>query len=888
MMKRAFPHGEDHAGTAGGDTSEILKPRAIPIQGDVGDFREPGAPPPGEGSGGYAEPVENDELENEASRDAGELVGTDGQTDVPDVDFLIMAREAEHQASQFMQQVNRKAWSQSLRAIHNEHFAGSKYTTPDWRHRSHIFRPKTRSAMRKDQAAVASSLFGNLDAINCLPGNESDPTQRGAAAVMEELINYRTDRTSGRAAIPWFPIAMGARQDSLTLGICLSKQTWKLDLRKESKSQMGVGDDGQPVKQVTETWFPHIDRPNIDLIPGENFTIDPAADWTDPAQSAAYVIIRWPMQLDDVKTKMDSPINPWNKVEDSLLMTAIEEGNEAAAIRSARESGLDRMKHANQGNTFRIIWVWEVYMRVGATDYTFFSVGDKAFLTDPKPVSDVYPEQGGDRPLVLGYGTLEAHRIFPMSSVESWQMMQAEINDLINLSLDAIKQNVMPVSKVRRGRQIDLDQVKKRGSGSSIMVSQPDDVTWERPPDIPQSVPMFMRDIELEMDDLAGQFNAQSVEHNNAVSRTLGGLKLVSGSASAVQEMDIRVWIETWVNPVLAQVVRLEQWFEHDPIILGLCGERAQLMQKHGINQISDELMDQEVTIRVNVGLGAGDPQQRLARFQAAAAIALPILQQSKKFMSGELEMDEDAIMDEVFGAAGYRDGGKRFIRKGQPQGQDPLMDLKAQEIKSKISKNDRTGRSSLMSGLAAIAKVALGQREAESEQSMRLLDHDLSRQQFHADERNTGFDHGLQVAQHHAGRQDAQHQQGMAERGADASDRDTGFAHGMQVVGHQADQQNQADDRAMSAATALAKPSASGAAPPSGAEPETPAQPPLPPEPQQQGQPSAVMAEPPPKPVRYNFIREGGVIVAAVPVYADQQPAAPAGPGMQFPPPGM
>jgi hypothetical protein len=55
--------------------------------------------------------------------------------------------------------------------------------------------------------------------------------------------------------------------------------------------------------------------------------------------------------------------------------------------------------------------------------------------------------------------------------------------------LDATKQNVMPISKVRRGRQIDLDQVKRRSSGSSILVTDKDDVTWETPPQMPQQPP---------------------------------------------------------------------------------------------------------------------------------------------------------------------------------------------------------------------------------------------------------------------------------------------------------------------------------------------------------------------------------------------------------------
>jgi hypothetical protein len=40
--------------------------------------------------------------------------------------------------------------------------------------------------------------------------------------------------------------------------------------------------------------------------------------------------------------------------------------------------------------------------------------------------------------------------------------------------------------------------------------------------------------------------------------------------------------------------------------------------------------------------------------------------------------MDYEAVMEEVFGAAGYRDGGKRFIKKGQGRRPSPLLQADA------------------------------------------------------------------------------------------------------------------------------------------------------------------------------------------------------------------
>jgi hypothetical protein len=706
-------------------------------------------------------------------------------------DYLHLITIAEQQANLYVQQVNRRAWSRSYRAFHNEHFVGSKYGHKDWANRSKIFRPKTRSAVRKDGAAVAASLFGTVDAITCSPGDEADPGQRAAASLMQELINYRTDRTSGRASIPWFLTAMGARQDAQISGICASKQYWKLELRKSHDEEIGgqmsdvggqrsdvggqmsgvpadpTSDIRHPTSVTRPVYVPDIDRPDIRLFPPENVILDPAADWTSPAQSAAYLLLKYPMRLYEVEKRTQDPLNPWKALPPDLLKGSAEASKfDAAAIRRAREFGLDRFDETQNAAEFDIIWVYEAFIRIDGEDVCFFSLGDKAFLTDPKPVREVYPEQAGDRPVVIGYGALEAHRIYPMSAVESWQQTQQEINDVANLYLDTMKQNVAPVTKVVRGRSVDLEALHRRGPNSHILVTRLDDIDFARPVDIPQSVIVGMEKLDVDMDDLAGQFNAGSVQTNRTLNDTVGGLKLIAGASNATQEFDIRLWIETWAEPALAQVVRLEQYYESDAIILGLCGQRAQLWQKHGVSRITDDLMDHQVTIRINAGLGVGDPQQRLAKFRDATAVAAPLLAQSKEFQTGQVSLNIEEVMNEVFGAVGYRDGGKRFITVAPPNPQaqqqaQMQQGLMLQNMLAEIAKKRaqaqhaqaQAGHAQML-GTAAIAKVGLDQRRQAN------------------DERHAAFDHAHQVHDRMLAAHDQGHRHAMAL--ADARDRMT------------------------------------------------------------------------------------------------------------------
>lgn len=638
-------------------------------------------------------------------------------------EFLAMVREAESQATTYMNQVNRRSWTQGYRAFNNKHFNGSKYDHPDFANRSRLFVPATRKAVRKDMAAVAASLFGSLDAVTVMPGNEADAQQKASAAVMQELVNYRTDRASAKASIPWFHVSMGSRMTAMITGFCISKQSWKLELRRTKSESFEDEETGE--RRERDVWEPDIDRPECELFPPENYVIDPAANWTNPAQDAAYVFLKYPMRIDEIRRKQRDPRMPWKALTESQLRGSGggKSRFDMEAIRRARENGIDRLNDIEQNNKeFDIIWVYECFIRCAGEDWTFLSVGDQHLLTDPKPVREVYPEQFGERPLVMGYGSLEPFRIFPMSPVESWQPVQQEINDIRNLTLDAVKQNVTPVTKVVRGRQVDLDQIKRRAHGSSIMVTRADDVTWEKPPDISQGVVAMKQHLDVDFDDLAGQANYGTVQNNNALGKTLGGLQLAAGAANAVQEFDIRVWIETWCEPVLAQIVRLESFYESDPTVLGLCGERAQLFKKFGIDEITNDLLEREVTLRVNIGLGAGDPQQRLGKFASALGIVAPICESSPDFHSGAMKVNVEAVFDEVFGGAGYRDGGKRFIKQGQPT-QNPMQQPQMDALKAKAEKDRAQGKKALIDALSRAAEIGILKNEEERQQVIDLFD---------------------------------------------------------------------------------------------------------------------------------------------------------------------
>ncbi len=133
-----------------------------------------------------------------------------------------------------------------------------------------------------------------------------------------------------------------------------------------------------------------------------------------------------------------------------------------------------------------------------------------------------------------------------------------------------------------------------------------------------------------------------------------------------------------------------------------------------------------------------------------------PLLAQTKEFQSGQVELDWEALTEEVFGAAGYKDGGARFFKKNPAPAANPMADLQTQKLKSEIAKNERTGKAAMFTGISSLAKVALGQRELEAE----VVDRLLGRQH---DATMAGTDHGHRSNEQHLSALDHGHRHGLA-----------------------------------------------------------------------------------------------------------------------------
>ena len=638
-------------------------------------------------------------------------------------DWLGLAADAYSASTSYFDSAYRKNFEDSVAHFQSRHAPDSKYHSDLYKHRSKIFRPKTRSMVRKAEAAAAAAFFSNVDVVDIEPHNDQDPAQKVSAELIKELINFRlTDPNS----IKWFVTCIGAVQESKVFGIVCSYQYWKF--KQEMVEQAVVDEMGQPY--LDETGQPMVqevpriieDKPCIELLPIENVRFDPGADWTDIVCSSPYFIRKIPMYVQDVRARMNveegkTAQKPWKKLDDSQIKASMTEYD---TLRTSRENQRpDPYAEEKPIGDFEIVWVHENFMRKDGKEWHYYTLGTVEMLTDAVPLEEVYFT--GERPFVIGTSSLEVHRPVPASDVEMGGGLQRELNENANARLDNVKLVLQKRWKVRRNKNVDLQSLMRNVPGAVTLMDDLGDVEEVNWPDVTGSSYQEQDRLNLDFDDLLGNFSQSSVMSNRQLNETVGGMQMLGSGANQIQEYSLRTLVETWVEPVLYQLVKLEQKYETDMAILAIAGQKAQLAQKYGIDQVTDQMLDQNMTVRVNVGMGATNPQQKLQKMGMAMD------------MYGKFSMipgvDPDELKKTIFGYAGIRSAMSAFKPKEEagppPEVQQAMMQIqeaqkaiaqKAQELQQRendLAIKQAKAENALIKQAAALEK-SKGQAEMQ------------------------------------------------------------------------------------------------------------------------------------------------------------------------------
>ena len=593
--------------------------------------------------------------------------------------WLEKAKEAYNTSTSFIDTNYRKDWEDSIAHFQSRHMSGSKYYSDRYALRSKGFRPKTRSIIRNIEATTAAAFFSQLDVIDFEAEDDSDEFQEAGASLRQELLNYRL---TGKKQIPWFMTCIGAMQEVQVYGLVGSKQFW--DYQET---------DGRKVR----------DQPDIKLYPIENLRFDPAAEWTDVVNSSPYFIAMVPMRIGEVKKKMEDGI--WEKLDDRQLMN--DRNASFDSTRSARKADKEDdtdPKFTKALSDFDIVWVHENFMRLDG-EIHYYTLGTTARLSKPRPLKEVYLHN--IRPFVIGTCMVEPHKAIPDSPVHISKPTQKAANDIDNLRKDNVQLVLNKRFLVKRGKQVDLQSLVKNAPGSVTLVNDIEkDVFPMEFNDVTASSFAEQDRINVDFDEITGGFSTGTVSTNRKLGETVGGLSMLKGSANFMAQYVIRVFSETWVEPVLNQIDELEQNYESDVNLL------TRLYKRAGIKEIplNKDLLMTPARVTVNIANSAMDPMVRLQAFTQA----MQLYAQFRAQMPPDL--DPAPIKSYIFGLLGFRDASRFSVDMQDPQLQALLQEN--QQLKGLLE-----GKQMEMESKEKIetAKLVHDEEESEKERALKV-----------------------------------------------------------------------------------------------------------------------------------------------------------------------
>ena len=411
--------------------------------------------------------------------------------------------------------------------------------------------------------------------------------------------------------------------------------------------------------------------------------IDPAACWLDPVNTSPYVIRLMPMYLGEVKRRMTTA-DPktgkvrWRYVSDGELMSASKEHWDATRMTREKTRG-DPKDQAQGVSDFSTVWVRQVIVEQNGTDWLYYTAGAEHLLSDPVPLEEAFFH--GMRPYVMGCAVLEAHRVWPSSVPELTKDIAAEINEVTNQRLDNVKFVLNKRYFARRNSQVDTRSLTRNVPGSVSLMNDPDkDVRVIETSDVTGSSFQEQDRLNLDFDEVAGTFSNSSVASNRQLNETVGGMNLLTQGANQLSEFQLRVFTETWTEPALRQLVALERHYETDPLILSIAGRRSKLFKQMGLQTPHDALLGADVTVSVNVGMGATNPQTQVERFFFGLKSLFEVLGPT---LASQLNLEE--VVKEAFGKLGYKDGMRFFLGEGEENPQIAMLMKQIEQLQQQL-----------------------------------------------------------------------------------------------------------------------------------------------------------------------------------------------------------
>lgn len=601
--------------------------------------------------------------------------------------WMQTARQCIADSETYLDVAKREQIDRNLANFRSAHPKGSKYHRPEYAGRSQLFLPKTRAVALRTEAASAAAFFTTEDVTHIKAANEANVEQAAGADLWHGILEHRL-----RHDIKWFQTVIGAVQDAFVQGICIACQSW--DYRVD-----GDGD-------VTH------DKPAVRLVPIERFRFSPAADWRDVVGDSEYIVEDMPMTVAKVKDKMRA--NEWAYAADSVI---------AASRKSKSEKKLDRDGQANKEEADTVLAhmiasVHKIILRHEGIDYIWYMLGTEHMLTRPTRLKDVHPL--GSRLYVVGAMTIEAHSPVPQAMAELLQSLQAEANHIKNERRDNVALVLSPRMLLDTSASIDARTLSLAVPGGVITGTNVQNAVEPLvTPDVTASAYAEEDRNNAAIDEMAGSFNPSSVNTNRNMGDTATGMELLAADSNVMTEYHLEIFATTFVEPVLQQVLLLEQHYEDDFSIFAEAAQAKDIAGKYQTDALTEGMLQASVKLTVKVGVDATNPERKAAKLNNLMVMGTNL----------GIAMDGPALFAEAAGTLGFASGQQFVIAPEEQQEQppDPAVQLEQAKLEADSAKAQTAMQKVQQDGQIAMQRLQLDAQRMQQTASQAQMTHELN-----------------------------------------------------------------------------------------------------------------------------------------------------------------
>ncbi len=570
-------------------------------------------------------------------------------------EWLDIARKTYEDSTSYMNANLRHQWEDNIRMFKNKHPSGSKYNTELYQKRSRLFRPKTRSASIQFDAAVSSAFFSTAELSRTIPEDKNDKLAVAGAAVVSDLLSYRLTET-----MPWMRTVIGAGQEAWKMGHIISHQGWEYE----------VDSEGNVIK----------DQPAVTLITAENFRLDPAANWADPIGSSPYHIWIDHLYVSDIKARIrlgdEGKSAGWLPVTEGEMTAARDFSFNTT--QQQRDPNTATTKDPRPIRDYDLIPVHKNFVTKDGKQWVYYTLANSTMLSEPELVTDEYPQ---GIPFVMGNLLATPFTVYQEGQPEIGQPVQEELNYVANDRLDNVHLVLNKRYFAKRGRNVDFRSLLRNIPGSITMMDDPStDVEVISTPDITQSAYVEQDKLDTDYDNLIGTFSPATINATgaNAGNGSVGGMGMAQAGSASITEFMLRTFRETWVEPVIRQLLLLELAFESEETINTVVRDKEslQIVKDSGVDV--EEFMA-KLRVHVNVGISSTNPQMKVEKLLYAMQSMGQIYASP---MASRVEIDE--LATEIFGSLGFRDG-SRFLKDDDVDPMVTQLQQQVQELTAQI-----------------------------------------------------------------------------------------------------------------------------------------------------------------------------------------------------------